>query len=115
MVFLHIETNLSFSLLVNLKAHLCLQEMALSYQNLSCKTGNCDTCSLGREGEAATYTLLANEKRGASLRKSVLPAEHWPDLELKVWALGDYTTPGVQGSMDSQQPQAILSSPQTQC
>lgn len=54
-------------------------------------------------------------RRGVSLCKSVLPAEHWPDLELKVWALGDYTRPGVQGSMDAQQPQAILSSPQTQC
>lgn len=35
--------------------------------------------------------LLANKRRGALLCKSVLPAEHQPDLELKVWALGEYT------------------------
>lgn len=46
--------------------------------------------------------LLANKQRGASLCKSVLPAQHRPDPELKVWALGDYTLTGVQGSMDSQ-------------
>jgi len=46
--------------------------------------------------------LLANKQRGISLCKSISLAEHWPDLEVKVWALEDCILPGVQGSMESQ-------------
>lgn len=84
MGFLHIETFV-FILMVNLSQSTYLPERtALSYQYLSCKASNGDTCSLGWEGEAATYMLLANKQREAS--KPVLPTEHQPDLELKVWA-----------------------------
>lgn len=87
MIFFCMETNSVFlSMWISFKARFFLQEMAFSYQNLSCKKGDWDICFLGGKEEAVPYILQANQLK-----------------EPGVSSLGDYTLPGVQKSMDSQQ------------